>query len=152
MPFKCQNTLMSSKYYICSNMHIVYQMALKRVYGDCDGSSKVHNRLSCVLRMSCSLNGPQTSASCMEIATVLQWYTTDCLVHRKCHAPSMVHTRVPRVWKLPRSSMVHNRLSCVRRISCSLNGPHTSALCMQISTVHQWDTTDCIVYGECHSP
>ena len=125
---------MSSKYYICSNMHIVYQMVLKRVYGDCDGSSKVHNRLSCVLRMSCSLNCPQTSASCMEIATVIQWYTTDCLVHGKCHAPSMVHTRVPRVWKLPRF----------------FNGTQPTVLRTQNIMLLKWSKNEYLVHADCH--
>lgn len=120
------------------------------VYGDCHGSSMVHNRLSRAQKMSCSFNGSHTSASCMEITpffngtqpTVLRtqnimpfkWSTNECLVHADLHG----------------SSMGHNRLYRVRRMSFSLNGSQTSVWCMEIVMLPQWNTNECLMHGECH--
>ena len=71
--------------------------------------------------MSRYFNETQISASCIEVVTLIQRDTHECLVYGKCNATSVGHNEVPREWRIQRyfhrtqmsASCIENGIDCL---------------------------------------
>lgn len=94
----------------------------------------VHRRVSGVWRLLCFLNGTQMSASCMENVTLME------------------HKRGLRLWRMSRSFNGTQMSPRVWRMPRCFNGANTITSCTENSMLHQWDISECLMCGECHTP